>query len=184
MAFKRPGFDTRPSSGVPTSTPVLAPSWTTKLLNITGLREEMKEAGVLEMFDKLPAAATTMMFRPQKIHGNGGEWRLRVGYINVDNKRLPLWAHMTRPCNVEWRYGVNSAPALSQRDDFELVRPLCFLYTGPKAAQLNDLDTTVAFYFVAAGKWPGFLDGGRQKVSLKAMVQACKLINKGTSSSC
>jgi hypothetical protein len=149
-----------------------------KLFTYHEIKDRMEASGVLEEFENLPPASV-MMFHVQKVHENGGEWRLRVGNIIIDGEKRPLWAHMTRPCQVEWRYDVNSVPTLEQRPDFELVRPLCFLYAGNKATKKNTLDTMIAFYFVAAGKWEGMIEGGDQKVSIKAMEVACKLVTRG-----
>ena len=128
-------------------------------------------------FSKIPAPSS-FVFLDQCINNNGSDYKLYVGQINSEGKKKPLYAHITRPCHVEFRYDMNTVATREDRDQFELIKELAHFYSGSKKHHLPALDTIIAYLFVADSKWFGIIDGSRGKISLKAFKLVCDTLEK------
>ncbi|KAI4636391.1 hypothetical protein J4E83_001346 [Alternaria metachromatica] len=128
-------------------------------------------------FAKIPAPSA-FIFQDQVVNSNGSDYKMFVGHINSEGKKKPLYAHITRPCRVEFRYDVNIVAAREDRDQFELIKELSHFYSGSKKIVLPGLETIIAYLFVADDKWFGIMDGARGDVSLKAFKLVCDTLAK------
>ena len=130
-----------------------------------------------EAFAKIPAPSA-FVFLDQCINVNGSDYKLYVGHINSEGTKKPLYAHITRPCHVEFRYDANTVATREDRDRFELIKEFSHFYSGSKKHHLPALDTIIAYLFVADDKWFGIIDGSRGKISLKAFKLVCDTLEK------
>lgn len=110
---------------------------------------------------------------------NGSAHRLALGHIRIRTKLFSLWATLTHSCQVEFRYGANVPVPQERRDRFVLMAPFCYLYNAPNKSSHLALESLVVYYFVIAGKWSHFPNGGRKQVSLSTLQQACKEVMSG-----
>jgi hypothetical protein len=115
-------------------------------------------------FAKLPLPST-LTFLEQQVSIKGSNYKLYVGQINIEGTRIPLYAHIAHPGHVEFRYGIENIATQKDRLKFKLIQPFTHFYTGHKRVKLAALETLIAYLFVADGKWPGLIDGGRYNVS-------------------
>ena len=120
--------------------------------------------------------------RPDQVHiadqlGDKGSSKVRlgVGYFKVNHKLVPVWAHMTTPCHVESRYGVNTTVSREQRDNFKIFAP--FSHVG-KETRLKPfiLDFLIVYCPMEARHWDTFVNGKGNNISLRGLGKACQEI--------
>lgn len=123
-----------------------------------------------------------MTFLDQTADASGSSKKLFVGYVNKQGsgRTVPLWAYIKGGCYIEFVCnGIERVTLNTPLYETTLYPPFSFLSQDFAKQRYPMMQSVVAYYFVAAGHWGLFQDGGRQQVSLEALHRGCSAVAVG-----
>lgn len=132
-------------------------------------------------FASLPDVST-MLFMGQKLDPRGGQSKLLIGSIVRDEKRVPLWAYITRPSWVAFSCRAGERllmSALATDPSVMLDRPFKFIGTSRRTMGLEAL---VLYYHVAGNRWDKFETNPNTLINVRVLEQACRMVRNATTS--